>query len=246
MPSTGSFSPGSRSKVHERQSWVGPQMPMDSASSRPRRRRTIMLRFAHGQPRATTSRYRLGSTGQPYRPSAVMCPFRYVVSRLNSPVSLIPLNLGASPPACERGAARLADLVQELQRAADDQRGGARVVARQRAVGEQVLVTRVGEQLGKLGTDDGHQFAGGLKVALVGEVRVVVHAVDLHRDPVWPQAEGPVFGERDARLVQERAARARCGLREALGGGATEGEAAVDQAGRQAGEGRARAPVKRF
>ena len=36
----------------------------------------IMVRFAHGQPRATTSRYRPGSTGQPSRPSAVMRPFR--------------------------------------------------------------------------------------------------------------------------------------------------------------------------
>ena len=35
-----------------------------------------MVLFAHGQPRATTSRYRAGSSGQPSRPSAVIRPFR--------------------------------------------------------------------------------------------------------------------------------------------------------------------------
>src|SRR5580692_1428938 len=178
MPSTGSFSPGSRSKVHDRQSCVGPQMPMDSAPSSPSRRRTIMVRLAHGQPRATTSRYRPASSGQPSRPSAVIRPSRYSVSRLNSPVLLMYLNLSASPlPRETGGRRRLAELVEELDRAADDQGGRAGIVARQRAVGEQVLVPRVGEQLREVGADDRDQFAGGLEVTFVREERVVVHAV---------------------------------------------------------------------
>src|ERR1022692_4422173 len=89
MPSTGSTSPGSRSNVQPRQSCSGPQMPMDSAGSSPSSRRTIMVRFAHGQARATTSRYWPASTGKlPSRPSAVIRPFRYLVSRTNSPVAL--------------------------------------------------------------------------------------------------------------------------------------------------------------
>src|ERR1019366_7353675 len=89
MPSTGSTSPGSRSNVQLRQSCSGPQMPIDSAGSSPSSRRTIMVRFAHGQARATTSRYWPASTGKlPSRPSAVIRPFRYLVSRTNSPVAL--------------------------------------------------------------------------------------------------------------------------------------------------------------
>src|ERR1017187_2314937 len=89
MPSTGSTSPGSRSNVQLRQSCSGPQMPIDSAGSSPSRRRTIMVRFAHGQARATPSRYWPASTGKlPSRPSAVIRPFRYLVSRTNSPVAL--------------------------------------------------------------------------------------------------------------------------------------------------------------
>src|ERR1700739_2104324 len=110
----------------------------------------------------------------------------------------------------------LPQLVEELDRAAQDQGGRAWVVARQRTVGEQVLVAWVGEQFGKVGADDRDQFAGGLEVALVREVRVAFHAMDLHADPVRPWPEAPVFGERDARLVKERAACARHSLREAL------------------------------
>src|SRR5690242_10770472 len=88
MPSTGSTSPGSRSNVQLRQSCSGPQMPIDSASSRPSSRRTIIVRFAHGHARATTSRYRPASAASvPSRPSAVIRPFRYRVSRTNSPVA---------------------------------------------------------------------------------------------------------------------------------------------------------------
>jgi len=89
MPSTGSTSPGSRSNVQLRQSCSGPQMPMDSTGSSPSSRRTIIVRFAHGQARATTRRYRPASTGKPpSRPSAVIRPFRYSVLRTNSPLVL--------------------------------------------------------------------------------------------------------------------------------------------------------------
>ena len=88
MPSTGSTWPGSRSKVQLRQSCSGPQIPIDSAGSSPSSRRTIMVRLAHGHPRATTSRYRPASTGQPSRPSAVIRASRYLVSRTNSPAAL--------------------------------------------------------------------------------------------------------------------------------------------------------------
>ena len=56
MPSTGSTPPGSRSKVQLRSSWVGPQMPIESTSSSPSSRRTMIARLAHGQARATISR----------------------------------------------------------------------------------------------------------------------------------------------------------------------------------------------
>ena len=55
-PRTGSTPPGSRSKVQLRSSWVGPHSPIDSASSRPSSRRTMIARFAQGQARATISR----------------------------------------------------------------------------------------------------------------------------------------------------------------------------------------------
>src|SRR5579859_5404215 len=91
MPSTGSTSPGSRSNVQLRQSCSGPQIPIDSASSSPISRRTIIVRLAHGQPRATTSRYRPASAGSvPSRPSAVIRPSRYLVSLTNSPEAPIP------------------------------------------------------------------------------------------------------------------------------------------------------------
>src|SRR5258706_10332236 len=63
-------------------------MPIDSVSSSPSSRRTIIVRFAHGHARATTSRYRPASAGSvPSRPSAVIRPFRSLVSRTNSPVA---------------------------------------------------------------------------------------------------------------------------------------------------------------
>jgi hypothetical protein len=47
-------------------------MPIEITGSRPSSRRTMTARLAHGQARATTSRYRPGSTGQPLDPSAVI------------------------------------------------------------------------------------------------------------------------------------------------------------------------------
>ena len=56
MPSTGSRPSGSRSNVQLRSSCVGPQNPIEIASSSPSRRRTMIVRFAHGHALATTSR----------------------------------------------------------------------------------------------------------------------------------------------------------------------------------------------
>ncbi|SKV00188.1 Uncharacterised protein [Mycobacteroides abscessus subsp. abscessus] len=54
--STGSRPPGSRSKVQLRVSCVGPQKPIDRTFSRPSSRRTMIVRLAHGQARATIRR----------------------------------------------------------------------------------------------------------------------------------------------------------------------------------------------
>src|SRR5689334_4458081 len=118
MPSTGSTSPGSRSNVQLRQSCSGPQMPIDSASSSPISRRTIIVRLAHGQPRATTSRYRPASAGsEPSRPSAVIRPSRYRVSLTNSPEAPIPRRYPTASvfnyPPRRRGGGRLADVVPQ-------------------------------------------------------------------------------------------------------------------------------------
>jgi hypothetical protein len=79
-----------------------------------------------------------------------------------------------------------------------------------------VPVARVDEQLGELGPDRLDQLAGGIEVAPLPEERVLVHAVDLHRDAVRPRSEGPLSGDREAALVEERSARARSGLGEPL------------------------------
>src|SRR5579859_6287289 len=72
---------------------------MDPAGSRPSSRLTIMVRFAHGQARETTSRYLPASTGSvPPLPPSVIRPFRYRVSRTNSPAALTPPTLPPPPP----------------------------------------------------------------------------------------------------------------------------------------------------
>ncbi len=59
--------------------------------------------------------------------------------------------------------------------------------------------------------------------------------VDLHRDAVWPRTEGPFAGDRDAGLVEQRAARARPGLSEPLGRAGAEGETRVHEVAGQVG-----------
>ena len=77
--------------------------------------------------------------------------------------------------------------MEEVQDALGEQRGGVRVVGRQRAVRELVLVAGVEEQLRVLGLLD--ELAGGVDVALAGEDRGGVHPVHLHRHPRGPGAE---------------------------------------------------------
>src|SRR6266536_3215046 len=102
--------------------------------------------------------------------------------------------------------------VEELARALHHQRRRVCVVRRQRAVGEQVPVARVYEQLGQLGPDRLDQLASGVDVAFQREERVLVHAMDLHRYPVGPRPESPLARDRHAGLVKQRAARAGPGL----------------------------------
>jgi predicted DNA-binding transcriptional regulator YafY len=114
---------------------------------------------------------------------------------------------GDSPASAGAASQALPESVQEAQRALQHQRRGVGVVGRQRAVGEQVLVARVDEQLGQLRPDDLDQLAGGVDVALKPEERVLVGAVDLHRDTLRPRPERPLASDRDARLVQQCPAR---------------------------------------
>src|SRR5262245_52201241 len=79
-----------------------------------------------------------------------------------SPASPTRLTWTVSPLAASGEA------VEELQGAAGEQGGGLRVVRRQRAVGEQVLVAGVGEELRELGTDLRDELAGRVDVALLG------------------------------------------------------------------------------
>src|SRR5579864_327128 len=114
---------------------------------------------------------------------------------------------------------------EEVEHPLDQQRGRAGVVRRQRAVGKVVLVAGVEEQFGVLGLLD--DLAGGVDVALAHEDRIGVHPVYLHRHPVGPgRAERR---DRDARIEQQRAPRARPRLRQLLGREHAEREAGVDQ-----------------
>ena len=86
------------------------------------------------------------------------------------------------------------DPAEKVEHSAGEERSGRRIVRRQRAVGEVVLITGVEEQLGVVdGCDD---LPGRVNVALPDEDRVRVHAVDLDGDSVGPRAEGPVAGEK--------------------------------------------------
>src|SRR5262249_9157420 len=90
-----------------------------------------------------------------------------------------------------------------------------------------MLVTGVDEELGQLWPDCLYQFPRGVDVTFDREERILVHAVDLDWDLVGPRTEGPFAGDRDAGLVEQRAARARPGLGESLRRGCAEREAGV-------------------
>ena len=115
------------------------------------------------------------------------------------------------------------DGVEERQHALGQRRCGRGVVRRQRRVGEEVLVTRVEEQLGPVGRGD--QGAGGLEI--LGEERVGLLAVHLHRDALGPRVSE--LRDRETGVHQHGAPGAGPGLRELLGGHHPEGEAGVDQ-----------------
>ena len=119
---------------------------------------------------------------------------------------------------------------RQLARTLQHQRCRLGVVRREGVVGEEVPVARVDEQLGELGSDDLDQLAGGVEVAPLPEERVLVHAVDLDRNALRPRAEGPLSGDREAALIEERSPRTRSGLGESLRFADPEGEAGVDQA----------------
>ena len=73
---------------------------------------------------------------------------------------------------------------------AEHERRGVGVVRGQLgAVVEQVLVARVDVQLGDLRSDDVDEAACGVQFALQAEERVLLHAVDLHRE--LPSGQGP-------------------------------------------------------
>ena len=92
------------------------------------------------------------------------------------------------------------DAIQELKHSDGQERGRIRVVRRQRAIGEVVLIPGVQEKLRVL--DLLHNLAGGVDVALADEDRVIVHSVDLGRDAVRPGSEGPLAADRQARVEE--------------------------------------------
>src|SRR5215469_97056 len=92
-----------------------------------------------------------------------------------------------------------------------------------------MLVTRVDEELGELWPNGLYQLPGGIDITFEREERVLVHAVDLHGYPIGPRTEGPFASNRDAGLVEQRAARAWPGLGEPLRRTCAEGEACVHQ-----------------
>ena len=85
-------------------------------------------------------------------------------------------------------------------------------------------VARVEEQLGLVG--GGVQLAGGVEVALPGEERVGVHAVDLTGTPSGHARRTP---DREAGVEQQRAPCLGAGLGELLGGHHAHRETGVDE-----------------
>lgn len=70
---------------------------------------------------------------------------------------------------------------EEVEHPLDQVRGGVRVVGRQRAVGEIVLVAGAEEQFGVAGLPG--KLASGVTVARAGEDRIGIRPVHLHRHP---------------------------------------------------------------
>ncbi len=101
----------------------------------------------------------------------------------------------------------LLDAVEEAEHPMVDLLCGLFVVGRQAAVGEQVTVARVEEQLGIRRRLD--ERAGGVHVALPGEEGICVHAVDLDRGVRGPGAAE--LRDRDACLEQRNGSRTRAG-----------------------------------
>ena len=121
---------------------------------------------------------------------------------------------------------------EEAEHPLQDQRRGGLFVVGQAAVGEQVLVAGVQEQLRVRGSLD--QLAGGTQV-LLGEERVGVHPVDLDRGKVRPRAAE--LGHRDAGVEQQGTPGPRPGLGQRLRGQHAEREPRVDELVRQALDG---------
>jgi len=135
------------------------------------------------------------------------------------------------PIRAPRGWLTSSHVLEEVEHPAGEERSGLRVVRRQRAVGEVVLITGVEEQLGVV--DVGDDLPSRVDVSLPDEDGVRVHAVDLDGDSVGPRAEGPVTGDRNAGVEQQRAASPGPGLRELLSRHLPEREPGVDEVARQ-------------
>ena len=107
---------------------------------------------------------------------------------------------------------------------------GAPELAAGRMLEAPVPVARVHQQRRQLGPDRRDQPACGVDIALPREEPVLVHAGDLHGDPFGPRPEGPFAGDRNARLVQQRASRAGPSLGETLRRAGSEREAGINKA----------------
>jgi hypothetical protein len=94
-----------------------------------------------------------------------------------------------------------------------------------------VLVARVEEQLRVLDVRD--DLPRRVDVPLADEDRVVVGAMDLDRNALRPGPERPLAGDRDARVEQERTARAGTRLRQLLRDRLAERETRVHELVRQ-------------
>ena len=139
--------------------------------------------------------------------------------------------------ACTRGdrrRRRVGDVVEEGEDAFGEQHLRGPVIGRQAAVGEQVLVTGVDEQLGLRGRR--HELAGGVEVAVLGEERVGLHPVNLDRNAVRPRAAE--LGRRQTGVEEHGALCPLPGLGQHLRGHHAEREAGIhDLSGQRVGGG---------